>query len=49
MDNFKDIVFEGIERSVPHRILKQNPDPEYFNKEAKRLKVQVRRAYNTKQ
>jgi len=43
--NFKDIVSEGIERFVPHKILKLNPDPEY-NKEVKRLKVKVRRAYN---
>ena len=27
--NFKGIVFEGIERFVPHKILKPNPDPEY--------------------
>jgi hypothetical protein len=45
-DNFKDIVSEGIERFVPHKILKQNPDPEYYNKEVKRLRVKVRRAYN---
>jgi hypothetical protein len=44
--NFKDIVFEGIKRFVPHKILKLNPDPEYYNKEVKRLKVKVRRAYN---
>ena len=25
--NFKDMDFEGIERFVPHKILKQNPDP----------------------
>ena len=43
--NFKDIVFEGIERFVPHKILKPNPDPEYYNKEVKRLKVKVRGAY----
>ena len=43
---FKDIVFEGIERFAPHKILKPNPDPEYYNKEVKRLKVKVRRAYN---
>ena len=42
--NFKDIVSEGIERFVPHKILKPNPDPEYYNKEVKRLKVKVRRA-----
>ena len=44
--NFKGIVFEGIKRFVQHKILKQNPDPEYYNKEEKRLKVKVRRAYN---
>jgi hypothetical protein len=44
--NFKDIVFEGIERFVPHKILKINPDPEYYNKEVKRLKVKVRGAYD---
>ena len=44
--HFKDIVFEGIERFVPHKILKPNPDPEYYNNEAKRLKVKVRKAYN---
>jgi hypothetical protein len=27
--NLKDIAFEGIERFVPHKILKPNPDPEY--------------------
>jgi len=44
--NFKDIVFEGIERFIPHKILKPNPDPEYNKKEVKQLKVKVRRAYN---
>ena len=43
---FKDIVLEVIERFVPHKILKPNPDPEYYNKEVKRLKLKVRRAYN---
>jgi hypothetical protein len=43
--NFTDIVFEGIERFVPHKILKPNLDPQYY-KEVKRLKVKVRRAYN---
>ena len=41
--NVKDIVFEGIKSFVPHKILKQNPDPEYYKK-VKRLKVKVRRA-----
>ena len=35
---FKDIVFEGIEPFVPHKMLKRIPDPEYYNKEVKRLK-----------
>jgi hypothetical protein len=30
---------EGIERFVPHIILKQNLDPEYYNKKVKCLKV----------
>jgi hypothetical protein len=44
--NFTDIVFEGIECFIPHKILKPNPDPEYYNNEVKRLKVKVRRAQN---
>jgi hypothetical protein len=36
--NFKNTVFEGIERFIPHTILKPNPDTEYYNKEVKRLK-----------
>jgi succinate dehydrogenase/fumarate reductase flavoprotein subunit len=26
----------------------KNPDPEYYNREVKRLKVKVRKAYNTR-
>ena len=44
--NFKDIVFDGIELFVPHKILKPNPDPEYYKKEVMRLKVKVRKTYN---
>jgi hypothetical protein len=29
-NKFKDIIFEGVERFVPHKILKRNPDPEYY-------------------
>ena len=43
---FKKIVFESIDRFVPHKILRKNPDPEYYNKEVKRLKAKVRRVYN---
>ena len=45
-NKFKDIIFEEVERFVPHKILKRNPDPEYYNREVKCLKVKVRRAYN---
>ena len=45
-NKFKDIIFEGVERFVPHKTLKRNPDPEYYNREVKHLKVKVRRAYN---
>jgi hypothetical protein len=30
---------------VPHKILRKNSDPEYYNKENKRLKSKVRKAY----
>jgi hypothetical protein len=44
--NFKTIVHESIERFVPHKTLKINSDPEYYNKDIKRLKNKVRKAYN---
>ena len=31
---------------MPHKILKLNSDPEYYNKDIKRLKAKVRKAYN---
>jgi hypothetical protein len=37
--NFKHIIFEAIKRYVPQNVLSKNPDPEYYNKEVKRLKV----------
>jgi hypothetical protein len=46
LTNFKGIVFESIERFVPHKILRKNTAPEYYNKEVKRLKSKVRKAYN---
>jgi hypothetical protein len=45
-NNFKSILYECIERFVPHKILRKNPDPEYYNKEIERLKSKVRKAYN---
>src|SRR5215469_12947928 len=44
--NFKNIVYESIEPFVPHKILRKNSDPEYYNKEIKRLKIKVREANN---
>jgi len=44
--SYKDIIFEGIKRYVPHKILGKIPDPEYYNKEVKRFKVKVRKMYN---
>jgi hypothetical protein len=40
--NFKDMVFGGIKRFVRRKILKQNPNSEYYSKEVKRLKVNRR-------
>ena len=44
---FKETV-EIIDFFVPHKILRKNPNPEYYNKEVKRLKGKVRRVYNKK-
>ena len=46
MEHFEETVFESINRFVPHKILRKNPDPEYYNKEVKRLKLKVRRVCN---
>jgi hypothetical protein len=45
-NNFKNIVCESVERFVPHKVLRKNSDPEYYNKEIKRIKSKVRKAYN---
>jgi hypothetical protein len=47
-NNFKEIVFEGIERFVPQKIIRKTLDPEFYSKEVKRLKIKVRKAYNTR-
>ena len=46
--SFKGIIFEGIKRYVLYlkNILTKNPDPEYYNKEVKRLKLKVRKMHN---
>jgi cell shape-determining protein MreC len=45
-NNFKNIILESIERFVPHKILRENSDPEYYNKEVKKLKLKVKKVYN---
>ena len=37
---------ESIDRFVPHKILRKNPDLEYYDKEVKGFKVKLRRVYN---
>ena len=39
------MVFGGVERLVPHNILKLNPVPQHYKK-VQCLKVKFRRAYN---
>jgi hypothetical protein len=45
-NNFRNKIFDSIERFIPHKILRNNLDPEYYNKEVKKLKLKVRKAYN---
>jgi hypothetical protein len=45
-NNFKSIILQGIQRFIPHRILRINADPDYYNKKVKKLKVKVRKVYN---
>ena len=43
---YKDIVLEGTKRYAAQTVVSNNPDPEYCNKEGKRLKVKVRKMYS---
>jgi len=45
-NNLKNIVYESIEHFVPNKTLRKNSDPEYYNKEIKRLKSKVRKECN---
>ena len=45
-ENYENVILEGINRYVPHKTVSKNPDPEYYNKEVKWLKVKVRKMYN---
>jgi hypothetical protein len=44
--SFKEIIFESFDRFVSYKILRKNSDPEYNNKEVKRLKIKVRTVHN---
>jgi hypothetical protein len=44
-NNFEDMIFDAIKGYVPKKTLSKNPDPEYYNREVKRLKVKVRKVY----
>jgi hypothetical protein len=47
-NNFKNIVHKSVERFVSHKLLRKNLDPEYYNKDIRRLKAKVRKAYNSR-
>ena len=47
-NNLNNIAHESVERFVTHKILIKNSDPEYYNKDIKRLKAKVRKAYNSR-
>ena len=46
MEKFQGHNFYGIECFVPHKNVKPKLDHDYYNKEIRRLKVKVRRAYS---
>jgi hypothetical protein len=37
-NNFKKIIFQRIERFIPHKLLRKNSDPDYYNKDVKWFK-----------
>jgi hypothetical protein len=45
-NNLKNIADQSIERFVPRKTLRKNSDPEYYNKQIKRLTSKVRKEYN---
>jgi hypothetical protein len=45
-NSYKDVISDSIKRYVPNKALNKNPDPEYYNKEVKQLKVKVRKVYS---
>ena len=47
-NNLKNIIYESIEQFVRNKTLRKISDPEYYNKEIKRLKSKVRKENNKK-
>ena len=45
-NNLKNIVYESLERFAPNKTLRIISNPEYYNKEIKQLKSEVRKDYN---
>ena len=43
--NFKNIIQESVKCCVPHKIRNKKPDPEYYTRGIKKLKITVRKAY----
>jgi hypothetical protein len=48
LNNFMNIILESMERFIRYKILRKNSDPEYYNKEVIKLKLKVRKSYNTR-
>ena len=46
MEKLQGYNFRGDKTLCTSTILSKNPDPEYYNKEVKRLKVKVRKMYS---
>jgi hypothetical protein len=46
MEKFQGNSIRESQTIVPHKLLRKNPDPEYYNKEVKQLKLKVRKEYN---
>ncbi|KAJ4436140.1 hypothetical protein ANN_18767 [Periplaneta americana] len=43
---FKSIIFEALVKCVPSKIIKKNPDPEYYTNYIRYLKKKTRRAFS---
>jgi len=46
MEKFQANCIREYRTFCPHKLLRKNPDPVYYSKEVKLLKLKVRKAYN---